>query len=150
MLFPTVTFAVFFSIVLPVSWLLMRYQRTWRVFILVASYVFYGWWDWRFVFLLAASTLWNQVLAVRIWRATDPLVRRSLLIVALAGNLGLLGYFKYYDFFVTSGDGALGWAGLDLPLGVRSIVLPVGISFFTFMAISYVVDAYRGDFEPTT
>ena len=150
MLFPTATFAIFFLIVLPLSWLTMPWPHRWRPFMIVASYVFYAAWDWRFVFLLAVSTLWNQVLAVRIWRAADPLARRSLLILALGGNLGLLGYFKYYDFFVTSGDGVLGWAGLDMPIGVRSIVLPVGISFFTFMAISYVVDAYRGDFEPTS
>src|SRR4051794_4310548 len=148
-LFPTATFAIFFLAVLPLSWLAMPWPHRWRPFMIGASYVFYGAWDWHFVFLLAGSTLWNQVLAVRIWRSTDPLVRRSLLILALAGNVGLLGYFKYYDFFVTSGDGALGWAGLAMPLGVRSIVLPVGISFFTFMAVSYVVDAYRGDLEPT-
>ena len=69
MLFPTATFAIFFLIVLPLSWLTMPWPHRWRPFIIVASYVFYGWWDWRFVFLLAGCTLWNQVLAVRIWRA---------------------------------------------------------------------------------
>jgi len=68
-LFPTVTFAVFFMIVLPVSWALMRYQRAWRIWILLASYVFYAWWDWRFVFLLLASTIVNHVLAVAIHRS---------------------------------------------------------------------------------
>ena len=150
MLFPTATFAIFFLIVLPLSWLTMPWPHRWRPFIIVASYVFYSWWDWRFVFLLAGCTLWNQVLAVRIWRAGNQSQRKALLFLALAGNLAVLGYFKYYDFFVTSSDNLLSLVGLDMPLGVKSIVLPVGISFYTFMAISYVVDAYRGDFQPTT
>ena len=150
MLFPTATFAIFFLIVLPLSWLTMPWPHRWRPFIIVASYVFYSWWDWRFVFLLAGCTLWNQVLAVRIWRARSQSQKKSLLFFALAGNLAVLGYFKYYDFFVTSSDNLLSVVGLDMPLEVKSIVLPVGISFYTFMAISYVVDAYRGEFEPTT
>jgi D-alanyl-lipoteichoic acid acyltransferase DltB (MBOAT superfamily) len=149
-LFPTATFAIFFLIVLPLSWLTMPWPHRWRPFIIVASYVFYSWWDWRFVFLLAGCTLWNQVLAVRIWRSQVQSQRKALLVLALAGNIGLLGYFKYYDFFVSSGDNMAEIVGLDLPLSLKSIVLPVGVSFFTFMAISYVVDAYRGEFEPTT
>ena len=150
MLFPTATFAIFFLIVLPLSWLTMPWPHRWRPFIIAASYVFYSWWDWRFVLLLAGCTIWNQVLAVRIWRSGSTSQRRALLWLALAGNLAVLGYFKYYDFFVTSTDNMASWVGLDAPLGVKSIVLPVGISFYTFMAISYVVDAYRGEFEPTT
>ena len=150
MLFPTATFALFFLVVLPLSWLTMPWPHRWRPFIIVASYVFYSWWDWRFVFLLAGCTLWNQVLAVRIWRSRSQAQRRALLWLALAGNIGVLGYFKYYDFFVTSTDNLATTVGMDVPLSLKSIVLPVGISFYTFMAISYVVDAYRGDFEPTT
>jgi D-alanyl-lipoteichoic acid acyltransferase DltB (MBOAT superfamily) len=150
LLFPTATFAIFFLLVLPLSWLTMPWPHRWRPFIVVASYVFYSWWDWRFVFLLAGCTLWNQVLAVRIWRTRAPSQRKALLALALAGNLAVLGYFKYYDFFVSSSDNLLSVVGLEMPLELRSIVLPVGISFYTFMAISYVVDAYRGDFEPTT
>ena len=150
MLFPTATFALFFLVVLPLSWLTMPWPHRWRPFIILASYVFYSWWDWRFVFLLAGCTLWNQLLAVRIWRSTVQSQKRALLTLALAGNLGLLGYFKYYDFFVSSGDNLASYVGMDLPLSLKAIVLPVGVSFFTFMAISYVVDAYRGDFEPTT
>lgn len=150
MLFPTATFAIFFLVVLLLSWLAMPRVHRWRPFIVGASYVFYGWWDWRFVFLLAGCTLWNQLLAVRIHASAAPSQRRGLLVLALAGNLGVLGYFKYYDFFVTSGDGLLALLGLSMPLGVRSIVLPVGISFYTFMAISYVVDTYRGEIVPTS
>jgi D-alanyl-lipoteichoic acid acyltransferase DltB (MBOAT superfamily) len=149
-LFPTATFAIFFLIVLPLSWLTMPWPHRWRPFIVVASYVFYSWWDWRFIFLLAGCTIWNQVLAVRIWRTEDQARRKGLLFLALAGNLAVLGYFKYYDFFVSSTDNLLSVVGLDVPLGLKSIVLPVGISFYTFMAISYVVDAYRGEFQPTS
>src|SRR5579885_3008578 len=125
MLFPTVTFAVFFMIVLPLSWALQRRQPAWRAFILLASYVFYGWWDWRFVFLLAASTVVNHVLAVAIY-------------------LGILAYFKYADFFLTSVDNVVGTSWLT------NVTLPVGVSFYTFMAISYVVDTYRGELVPAS
>jgi len=149
-LFPTATFAIFFVLVLPLSWLTMPHVHRWRPFMIAASYVFYSWWDWRFIVLLAGCTVWNQFLAVRIHRSPSPAQRKWLLVVALAGNLLVLGYFKYYDFFVSSTQNAAAVVGLDLPLSVKTIVLPVGISFYTFMAISYVVDTYRGDFTPTT
>src|SRR4051812_17550649 len=123
--------------------------RRWRALIVVASFVFYGWWDWRFVFLLAGCIVWNYLLAIQIYRAVEP-ARRAWLIAAVAGDLGLLAYFKYYDFFISSAHNLANQVGMGLPLSTRSIVLPVGISFFTFMAISYVVDTYRGDFEPVT
>ncbi len=144
MLFPTVTFAVFFLIVLPVSWALMPHQRAWRAFILLASYVFYGWWDWRFVFLLGASTVVNHVLAVAIYRAQEQAARKLLLTLALAFDLGLLGYFKYTNFFLSSIDNTFGTSW------IAHVTLPVGISFYTFMAISYVVDTYRGELVPAS
>jgi alginate O-acetyltransferase complex protein AlgI len=149
-LFPTATFALFFIAVLPLSWLLMPRGERWRPFIVTASYVFYAAWDWRFVFLLAFSTAWNQVFAIGIQRSSDRTRKKLLLATAVAGNVALLGYFKYYDFFVSSTHNAFTLVGVDVPLEVRSIVLPVGISFFTFMAISYVVDIYRGDWEPVS
>jgi len=143
-LFPTVTFAVFFMVVLPVSWALMRRQVAWRGWILLASYVFYAWWDWRFVFLLAASTIVNHVLAVAIHRATALPARKGLLGLAIAFDLGLLAYFKYAGFFVSSADNLLGTSW------IVNVTLPVGISFYTFMAISYVVDTYRGELVPAS
>ncbi len=148
MLFPTATFAIFFMVVLPLSWLLMPRGERWRPFIIASSYVFYSAWDWRFVFLLAFSTVWNQVFALAIHKRTESRARKTLLAAAVAGNLALLAYFKYYGFFVTSTHNLFSLVDLNVPLDVRSIVLPVGISFFTFMGISYVVDTYRGDFEP--
>ena len=115
MLFPTATFAIFFLIVLPLSWLAMPKVHRWRPFILIASYVFYSWWDWRFIFLLAGCTIWNQVLAVRIHRASTQAQRKALLIVALAGDLGVLAYFKYYDFFISSSQNMASIVGLELP-----------------------------------
>ena len=148
MLFPTATFAIFFMVVFPLSWLLMPRGERWRPFIVASSYVFYSAWDWRFVFLLAFSTVWNQVFAVAIHKRTEARTRKALLTAAVVGDVALLGYFKYYGFFVTSTHNLFSLVDLNVPLEVRSIVLPVGISFFTFMGISYIVDTYRGDFEP--
>ena len=148
MIFPTATFTIFFLIVMPLSWLAMPRVRLWRSFIICASLVFYGWWDWHFVFLLIGCTLWTHFWAVRIWRAERRSRRRALLTVALIGQLGTLGYFKYFDFFVNSSHNVAHAAGIDLPDWTRTIVLPVGISFYTFMAISYVVDVYRHELRP--
>jgi alginate O-acetyltransferase complex protein AlgI len=143
-LFPTVTFAVFFIIVLPVSWALMRRPRVWRAFILLASFVFYGWWDWRFVFLLVASIVVNQGLAVSIHRARAIVARKALLAAAISFDLGILAYFKYANFFLSSVDNVVGTSWLT------NVTLPVGVSFYTFMAISYVVDTYRGEVVPAS
>jgi alginate O-acetyltransferase complex protein AlgI len=144
MLFPTVTFAVFFLIVLPVSWALQPHQRAWRIWILVASYVFYAWWDWHFVFLLAASTVVNHVLALAIHRSQADAARKAFLALAVSFDIGLLAYFKYANFFLTSVDNAIGTSW------IAHVTLPVGISFYTFMAISYVVDTYRRALVPAS
>jgi D-alanyl-lipoteichoic acid acyltransferase DltB (MBOAT superfamily) len=148
MLFPTITFALFFMIVLPVSWLLLPRRRRWKLFMIAASYVFYGYWDWRFCFLLAGSTIANQLFARLIHRSRNPRTRRRWLVAAIVANLGVLGVFKYYDFFVTSASNTLHDLGMDVSPGLLSVVLPIGISFFTFQALSYVIDVYRGTFEP--
>src|SRR3954447_17417701 len=131
-------------IVLPVSWALMRHESAWRAWILVASYFFYAWWDWRFVFLLVASTVVNHVLAVAIHRTGAIGARKSLLGLAIAFDLGFLGYFKYANFFLSTTDNVAGTSF------IAHVVLPVGISFYSFMAISYVVDTYRGELVPTS
>jgi alginate O-acetyltransferase complex protein AlgI len=148
MLFPTITFAIFFMIVLPASWLLMPRRERWKIFMLAASYFFYGYWNWRFVFLLAASTVVNQVFARAIFRNEVERTRRALLAGAVAVNIALLGYFKYADFFIRSSRDVLDSAGLSVGNTIIAVTLPVGISFFTFQALSYIIDIYRGDFEP--
>jgi alginate O-acetyltransferase complex protein AlgI len=149
-LFPTVTFAVFFLVVLPLSWLLMPRQAVWRPFILLASYVFYAWWDWKFVFLLASSTIVNHALALAIHRSQGARLRKACLFAAVGFDLALLGYFKYAGFLVSSAENALARLGVAGASSVVNVALPVGISFYTFMAISYVVDTYRGEIRPVS
>lgn len=151
MLFPTLRFALFFSIVLPLSWALMPRPRLWKPFIILASYVFYGSADVRYVLLLAGCTAWNQALAVAIDRARGcERLRSWLLALALVGDLGLLGWFKYYGFFVTSVASWLGRLGLGVPLPLLQVALPIGISFYTFQAMSYVIDVRRGTMRPAS
>ena len=117
-------------------------------FIIFASFVFYAAWDWKFCLLLAFSIVWNYALGLGIHRSGDPGHRKWLLALALVGNLGLLGYFKYYDFFVTSTHNLLrSWGSACRSTRARSCCR-WGISFFTFMGIAYVVDVYRRDFVP--
>src|SRR5688572_26642284 len=150
MLFPTVSFALFFVLVLAASWLLMPFPARWKPFILLASYVFYGAWDWRFVSLLVGVTVVAQLGAEGLHRSATDAGRRRLLVITLALLLAPLAWFKYYGFFAASAAGLLGTVGLGAPLPLLQVILPVGISFFTFQAISYVVDVFRGQIEPAT
>ncbi|MFM7064635.1 MAG: MBOAT family O-acyltransferase [Actinomycetes bacterium] len=148
MLFPTMTFALFFVVVLGVAWRLHDQPRQWRWFMLAVSYLFYGWWDWRFVFLLVACTAGNHVFAVGVHRSQTDRARRTWMVVGVTFDLALLGFFKYYGFFVDSLLALLRPFGLaPTPLLIK-VTLPVGISFFLFCAISYVVDVYRREQEP--
>ncbi len=151
MLFPTITFAVFFLLVFVGNWLLMPRQRVWKPFMLLVSFVFYGWWDWRFVLLLALSAVANQFFAR--WIAGLPQRgsgRKWALAAAVAANLGVLGVFKYYGFFVTSAVDFLGALNLNADLPLLRILLPIGISFLTFRVLSYVIDVYRGTLRPAS
>ncbi len=145
MSFPTIECASFFVVVFVLSWALMPHPRAWRPFILAASYFFYGWVDWRWVLLLVASSVVNTFAAQVIARSPSQTRRKQALAGAIAFDLGLLCVFKYLGFFVSELDGALDSIGLGSPLPLVQIVLPIGISFFTFQAISYVVDVYRGE-----
>jgi alginate O-acetyltransferase complex protein AlgI len=145
MLFPTVQFAIFFVVVFTVSWALMPRPVVWKPFMLAASYVFYAAADWRFCFLLGGVTLLNQAAAKAIGRAESDRARHRIMVAAVAADLGVLGVFKYYGFFVGDVGRVLDDVGLGLPLPLLTIALPVGISFFTFQAISYVVDVRRGE-----
>ena len=144
MVFPTIEFAAFFVVVLTLSWLLMPHPRLWKPFIIVASYFFYGYADLRFTLLLAAVTIVNQAAALAIGRWHD----KRILIAAIVADLGLLGWFKYYGFFSLAVDHALRDVGFGMPMPLLQVALPVGISFYTFQAISYVTDVWRGTIEP--
>jgi alginate O-acetyltransferase complex protein AlgI len=142
-LFPTVQFAIFFPIVLALSWALMSRPRAWKPFILLASYVFYAAASWRFCLLLGGITLGNQAAAVLIGRTEDERRRRLILTAAVILDLAALGVFKYYSFFVSQTADVLHQLGLGMPLPLVTVALPVGVSFYTFQAISYVVDVKR-------
>ncbi len=148
MLFPTVEFAIYFPIMLAISWALMSRLEWWKVFIVGASYLFYGTANWKFCLLLAGVTVGNHLFARAIAGTEDPRRRKQLVGTAVALDLAMLGVFKYYAFFVEDVDRVLDSTGLGLPLPLLTIALPVGISFFTFQAITYVVDTYRGHAEP--
>lgn len=143
MLFPTFEFGIFFLIVFVVSWELRRTLDLRKLFLLGASYLFYGWWDWRFVALLALSSFANYVFGRALGGLNNDGLRRFVVGIAVIANLSVLGFFKYYGFFLESLDEALVMLGLERDLPFLEVILPVGISFFTFQGISYVVDVYR-------
>jgi len=143
MLFPTIDFAIFFAVAFTANWLLNPYPGPWKLATIALSYFFYGWWDWRFCFLLAASTLVAHVGGVAITRTTTERSRRWAMIVAVVALLGLLGWFKYYGFLSSNVDNTLHHLGLGNLFPLIQPTLPVAISFFTFMALSYVIDIYR-------
>jgi D-alanyl-lipoteichoic acid acyltransferase DltB (MBOAT superfamily) len=149
-LFPTTDFAIFFAVVFLASWLLQPTPVRWKLFMIGASYVFYAWWDWRFIGLLAACTLISQAGAEVTYHARRHAAKTWATGVTVALLLGILGWFKYYGFLALNVDNALHSMGIHGALPLLQITLPVGISFFTFMAISYVVDVYRGTVKPAS
>ena len=147
MLFPTMIFGLFFLFVFVTAWSLDRENGRRKAFLLLASWVFYGWWDWRFVALLIFSATFNWAVAEWIDRSSTQRRRKALVALAVVVDLGVLGVFKYYGFFIDQLGAALDMLGWKRDLPLLQIVLPVGISFFTFQAISYVVDVYKGTCE---
>ncbi len=149
MLFDTPVYFLFLLIVVVVYWRLGR--RNQNRFLLVASYFFYGWWDWRFLLLMAGSTLIDYRIALRV--AAAPLhsrKRKRWLIASLAINFGLLALFKYFGFFTESLFAAMHIAGAGpLTIHFLEIVLPPGISFYTFQEVAYMVDVYRQRIQPS-
>ena len=147
MLFPTLTFGVFFLITFAAVW--SARSNEWRkILLLVASWIFYGAWDWRFVPLLIGSALMNWAVAQGL--ASERFVdrRKALLLCGVAINLVILGFFKYFDFFTEQVGATLAAIGFERDLPVLRVILPIGISFFTFQGISYAVDVYRGRVLP--
>ena len=153
MLFPTITFAVFFLLVYVLNWALMPRLRLWKWFIIAASYVFYGWWSPWMVLLLIAATFANQALGVQVHRSLGGRRRsraaaRRWLVLAVVVNLAVLGVFKYADFFAVNLNEVLDALRLGAPLPLLRIALPVGISFLVFRMLTYVIDIYRGQLAP--
>lgn len=149
MLFNSWTFALFFGVFYGVYWLANARLPVRNVLILLGSYVFYGWWDWRFLSLIAVSTLVDYVCGLGIHAAADPRRRRAFLIVSVTLNLGLLATFKYFGFFVDSFTDLAAVFGWQVDFVTRTIILPIGISFYTFQTMTYTIDIYRGQLTPT-
>src|SRR5688572_1801445 len=149
MLFPTLTFGLFFLAVYSGAWLLKGSNEWRKIALLIASWIFYGWWDTRFVLLLVASAFLNWGTARLIVAADDrPGLRKAILALGIAANLTILGFFKYYGFFLVEVEALLHQLGWQRDLAIMQVILPVGVSFFTFQGMSYVVDIYRRETEP--
>lgn len=149
MLFNSIEFTLFLPAAFLLYWFVtQRSLRAQNLLLWVAGYVFYGWWDWRFLLLLAASTFIDYFVAQQIGRNEDEGPRKRWLYVSLIAQLGMLGVFKYFDFFITSWVDAWARVGVTMHLPTLHVILPVGISFYTFQTLSYVLDVYRGKLEP--
>ena len=151
MLFNSVEFSVFLPIVLTLFWCLpvRRSMRLQNLLVTAASYLFYGWWDYRFLALIFFSTLVDYCVGLQLGGTTLPVRRRWLLLTSIAVNLGFLGFFKYCNFFSESFASAFSFFGMQLSTSSLNIVLPVGISFYTLQTLSYTIDVYQRRLQPT-
>ncbi|TXE10222.1 MBOAT family O-acyltransferase [Algoriphagus aquimarinus] len=151
MLFNSLDFAVFLPIVFVLYWFVFKKSiRSQNFLIVIASYFFYGWWDWRFLALIAFSTLVDFIVGKQLDKAEDRHLRKSLLVLSILVNIGLLGFFKYYNFFLDNFITAFTFMGMPIKANSLNIILPVGISFYTFQTMSYSIDVYRRKLRATT
>ena len=154
MLFNSFEFALFLPIVFLLYWFVFDYamrkckrQLLWQnLFVVVASYIFYGWWDWRFLILIAITTLLSFLSGIGIEYAPTQRGKKAVMIANIIINLGILGIYKYYDFFATQFARLF---GIESDFLLLHLILPVGISFYTFQALSYSIDVYRKQIQPT-
>jgi len=150
MLFNSIDFAIFLPIVFLLYWLVARNNlKSQNLLIVVASYIFYGWWDWRFLSLILFSTIIDFIIGLQLQTQDQPKKRKLLLWTSILVNLGFLGFFKYYNFFVSNFVDAFTFFGTNISANSLDIILPVGISFYTFQTMSYTLDVYKRKLEPT-
>jgi D-alanyl-lipoteichoic acid acyltransferase DltB (MBOAT superfamily) len=150
MLFNSIDFAIFLPVVFMLYWLLAKYHlRFQNSLLVVVSYVFYGWWDWRFLSLILFSTLVDFCIGLYLNKTADTTKRKYLLWTSVFVNIGLLMFFKYYNFFVDNFVTAFSFFGAEIQPNNLNIILPVGISFYTFQTLSYTIDVYKKKLEPT-
>lgn len=151
MLFNSVAFAIFLPIVFCLYWFVINKKLAWQNFLLLfASYIFYSTWNWKFTFLLAFSTFLDYYTGLKIYNAKTKAGKKAWLILSVGVNLSFLGFFKYYNFFIDSFAQLLQAFGFQAHVELLNIVLPVGISFYTFHGLSYVFDIYNDRIKPTT
>ena len=150
MLFNSTSFAIFLPIVFIIYWSLKNKHLIYQnLILLISSYIFYGWWDWRFLSLIALSTVVDYLVGIQIDKAESKKTKRNFLLISLIVNLGLLAVFKYFNFFITSFEEMLNSLGLPFDTWTLNIILPVGISFYTFQTLSYSIDLYKGKIKHT-
>ena len=150
MFFNSLDFAVFLPIVFILYWFVFNKSLKAQNFLVaVASYVFYGWWDWRFLSLILFSTLVDYVIGVSLGKEQNLNKRKILLWISILVNLGFLGFFKYYNFFLDNFKSAFTFFGSEINTNSLNIILPVGISFYTFQTLSYTIDVYKKRLKPT-
>ena len=150
MLFNSIDFAIFLPVVFLLYWFVANKNLKIQNFlVVVASYFFYGWWDWQFLSLILFSTIIDYSVGIRLSREDNKSKRKILLWISILVNLGFLGFFKYYNFFLDNFVSAFSFFGAEINANSLNIILPVGISFYTFQTLSYTIDVYKRKLEPT-
>lgn len=150
MLFNSIDFAIFLPIVFILYWFVTKNNLKLQNFLIVgASYLFYGWWDWRFLSLILFSTIVDYSVGLGLLKQVNQTKRKILLWTSILVNLGFLGFFKYYNFFLDNFITAFSFFGTEIKANSLNIILPVGISFYTFQTLSYSIDVYKRKLEPT-
>ena len=150
MLFNSIDFAIFLPAVFLLYWFVFHKNlKLQNALLVIASYVFYGWWDWRFLSLIVFSSLVDFTVGRFLSTTNDPRKRKGLLTLSILVNIGFLGFFKYFNFFAQSFADAFTLFGAHIEPSRLNIILPVGISFYTFQTLSYTIDVYRRKMEPT-
>ncbi len=150
MLFNSIEFIIFLPVVFILYWFVFKKKLGLQnLFIISASYIFYGWWDWKFLGLIVLSSFVDYFIGLHLHKSENLQKRKYLLLVSILVNLGVLGFFKYFNFFIDSFSYLLSSIGLQANINSLNIILPVGISFYTFQTLSYTIDIYRKKMEPT-
>ncbi len=149
MIFNSIDFAIFLPIVFIIYWLVNKNLKLQNIVILIASYIFYGWWDWKFLLLIIFSSTLDYTIGIALSKNKNEKIRKLLLFTSITINLGFLGFFKYYNFFLDNFVDAFSVFGSRLEVDKLNIILPVGISFYTFQTLSYSIDVYKNKLKPT-
>ena len=150
MLFNSIDFAIFLPIVFILYWFVFNKNlKIQNLLIVAASYIFYSFWDWRFLSLIVFSSIVDYSVGRKLEEEENQLKRKTLLWISILVNLGFLGFFKYYNFFLDNFISAFSFFGTEIQANSLNIILPIGISFYTFQTLSYTIDVYNRKLEPT-